>query len=52
MPFEVKRFANNKYKVVNKKTGVTYSNKYFPTKEKAQKQMTAIQINYYRRKTK
>ena len=52
MPFKVERFGNKKYKVVNQKTGETYSIKYFPTKEKANKQLKAIQISYYNRSKK
>ena len=52
MPFEVKRLGNQKYKVVNKDTGATYSKKPFKTKAEAERQLKAIQINYYRRKTK
>ena len=52
MPFKVEKFGNHKYKVVNKNTGATYSIKYFPTKEKANKQLQAIQISYYKRSKK
>ena len=50
MPFEIRKIAENKYKVFNKSTGATYSKKP-QSKAKAIKQLQAIQINY-NRKTK
>ena len=52
MPFEIRKIGENKYKVFNKSSGATYSKKPFKTKAKAEAQLKAISINYYKRKTK